>query len=974
MSPVETLEKQYLRYRRTKAPKDLAPVFLSLAPQLMSAARRAGLDQQGAEDAVQETFLAFIASEEKFEEGRPMIPWVRGIALRQIKAERRRRARLQSLFSSDETADESKGNVGPAELDHVERSELRRKIESAILTLSDGNQKVVSAALLEGLSIEEISQRLNLSRTATSVRLHRGLRRVRKKLGERSSLGLLALAAPKGKQAIKVAGAEGLPLGSIGLVAASVMAAVGAGVWLTRPLAPTDPGRTDSDTIPLVDATANEEASPFSVQAIDGDGRPERRIALDLGRADAGESFQAAPLEKRVAVGMVRSVGGLPALPGAEVFVLRTSPEIVLPESSLVPSALTTEGGTFSLDLSSLDGDESPLLMVRMGKEIGWVDVTPTDLAAGRLPEVDLSPELNVSVVARDELGRPLEGVEVAAFSDVSRFLAPMSPIADEFGYPLISKYRHLFGAVTDQQGIAQIGGLFGRGDGDTGLMVVLTAKKPGYARGMLAYILESDDGLKAEFVLPSVESLRLAGTVVGQQGEPLAGVKLRFRTRGEAPKSNYAVATTDAHGDWEVPNHLLDEFPLFLAFDRPGYTREEVVVIEPTDLKDGAYHVKMHPSGTFEGMVKSEDGAPVAGARVIVATIRSLETVLTDAAGAFHYELPFGVDRSVTVIVDEPGESTRSARYVASRDQGQLIVELPKQGAVTGEFVADLGPTAIWNTASLVPVSVTGTISPIEAVGLDGGVATFDDVPHGEWVLCGSTEAGASVVENLEIGQGEGSSERQVFEANPLETGRLNCVIETDGAWADLSGGRRACTVVMSHRDIPGLPADTFDAGQANRPELYWDSTIDGPLSLEGMLPGAWQVVASGPGWTTAPTEVTVIPGEEVRVDLVPVPACTLSLELPAIARSCLLRWSIRRSADEAWSVVAIPSIATGAPATLTVQVPEGHWQWRVELEADNVGEDFSDVTPPTFGSIDAEPGKPQTLHVLEASLSAAE
>jgi RNA polymerase sigma-70 factor (ECF subfamily) len=973
MSPTETLEKQYERYRKTKASKDLAVVFSQLAPALMRAARRAGLDQQGAEDAVQETFLAVIAGEDRFEEGRPVVPWVRGIALRQINAERRRQARLRSLFYSEDTTDESGYGTALGERGQSERHELRRKIEAAIQTLSEGNQRVVRAALLEGLGIEEIANRLNLSRTATSVRLHRGLRRVRKQLGERSSLGLLALTAPKAVsgtgQSLPVAGVGGLSFGWIGL-AATFLAAIGGAVWLLRPAAP-----VDIDSARVVGEKSGvvaiaEEDGLFADPSDPVNASTDSRVALAVDVLEAEES-PAASAPTSTVTGMVRSKSGLPSLPGAPVFALRTSPELVLPTAPLVPIARTEADGQFTFDTSLVASDESPLLMVRMGEEIGWTDVTEEDLASGQVPEIVLHPQLRVDVTAKDELGRPLEGVKVAAFSDVSRFMAPLSPVADEFGFPIVSTYEHLFGAVTNHQGTARVGGLFSRGDGDSGLMVVLTAKKEGHARGMLAYIIEDPGGLDVEFILPSVTSLRMEGAVVDGFDQPIAGVQLRFRVRGEAPLSTAVVATTDAAGSWEVPSHLLDEFPLFLAFDRQGFAREEIVVLEPTELTGSSYVVQMKPSGTFEGKVHDESGAPVAGAEVTVATIRSLETTVTAADGSFQWDLPLGVDRSVTVTSAVQGQPTLSARAVAPRDSDRLVVGLPAPDRVAATVVAQLGAGLSWKDVHLVPFDVSSTITPLHAVNFTGAECTFENVPHGQWVLSGMTHCGASVINRVAVGDStadDGGAMRVA--AQPVRTGSMACVFDTDGLWSSLSGGDESCTVIFRHKGVDRLPNSAFETGLVNRPELYMNGKVTGHMELRGMLPGDWQIMATGPGWATLPVDAKVEPGEAVRVDLMPVRACTLKLELPAVARSCYLRFSIRRTPSDDWAVVAIPSLASGMPEAFAVQVPEGRWLWKCELEADNAGATFSDVTPPTYGEVNVEPGSTQLLRVLDGSL----
>lgn len=86
MGDSNLLDEQFRKFRASQEPGDLAPIFKSLAPRLKRAAKRAGLDESSAEEVVQETFLGLIKAESRFDDERPFLPWIQGIALRQIKA------------------------------------------------------------------------------------------------------------------------------------------------------------------------------------------------------------------------------------------------------------------------------------------------------------------------------------------------------------------------------------------------------------------------------------------------------------------------------------------------------------------------------------------------------------------------------------------------------------------------------------------------------------------------------------------------------------------------------------------------------------------------------------------------------------------------------------------------------------------------------------------------------------------------
>lgn len=147
-------------------------LLLSLSHSLRAAVRR-GFSQAGAplgdvEDVVQETLLALHLKRNTWDPSQPLGPWVRAIARHKlIDALRRRGRRIQVPIESvlDLLAIEE-DNSG------VDRHDAERLVAG----LRGRQREVVRAISLEGQSIREVAQRLQMKEVAVRVALHRGLK------------------------------------------------------------------------------------------------------------------------------------------------------------------------------------------------------------------------------------------------------------------------------------------------------------------------------------------------------------------------------------------------------------------------------------------------------------------------------------------------------------------------------------------------------------------------------------------------------------------------------------------------------------------------------------------------------------------------------------------------------------------------------------------------------------------------------
>jgi DNA-directed RNA polymerase specialized sigma24 family protein len=87
---------------RAREPATLRLVVQTYLPQILRAARGAGLDPSAAEDVVQATFATFIETASRFEGRSHVRTWLFGILFRKLSEFRRGRARDRTMDSIDD--------------------------------------------------------------------------------------------------------------------------------------------------------------------------------------------------------------------------------------------------------------------------------------------------------------------------------------------------------------------------------------------------------------------------------------------------------------------------------------------------------------------------------------------------------------------------------------------------------------------------------------------------------------------------------------------------------------------------------------------------------------------------------------------------------------------------------------------------------------------------------------------------------
>jgi RNA polymerase sigma-70 factor (ECF subfamily) len=143
-----------------------------LARSLRAATRRgfaqAGVALNDVEDVVQETLLAIHLKRHTWNSDQPLGPWVRAIARHKLIDTLRRRGRRIEV-PIDVVMDFLVADEPPSDLD-------RQDAERLVNGLRGRQQVIVRAISIEGQSIREVAERLDMNEGAVRVALHRGLK------------------------------------------------------------------------------------------------------------------------------------------------------------------------------------------------------------------------------------------------------------------------------------------------------------------------------------------------------------------------------------------------------------------------------------------------------------------------------------------------------------------------------------------------------------------------------------------------------------------------------------------------------------------------------------------------------------------------------------------------------------------------------------------------------------------------------
>ncbi|MBW5448205.1 RNA polymerase sigma factor SigW [Cohnella sp. CFH 77786] len=184
MKPLDTRLAKLARKGDQRAFAEIVSLYKD---KLYHLAYRMTGNRQEAEDVVQDTFLRVFKNLERYDENQKFSTWIYRIATNQCIDRLRKR---RNVYSLDAESSDHEGLDGYAMMPSDERtpeseliqSETQRLIHQAIETLPVKYKSVMVLRYLQDLSLQEISEVLDMPVTTIKTRVHRGREFLRKKL------------------------------------------------------------------------------------------------------------------------------------------------------------------------------------------------------------------------------------------------------------------------------------------------------------------------------------------------------------------------------------------------------------------------------------------------------------------------------------------------------------------------------------------------------------------------------------------------------------------------------------------------------------------------------------------------------------------------------------------------------------------------------------------------------------------------
>lgn len=946
MGPVQEL---FLRFRDQGDAASLGSLYDVAAPELLAGAMRLCRDRSEAEDVLQSTFVTAMESASRFDDTRAILPWLYGILV--VHA---REARRHSAKSPDPERLIERVVADPAR--EVEDLEFRFEVEELVRELP-ANYRGIVRSFLDGREPSKFASEFNLSQGAARVRLHRGLKLLRKSLSKswvpawiavtpeqrEAARGLRDRVLAAARAARPAPGSSppvppaGVPAAFVGLAVASLVALVAGTAWFVL--------RDERASLAAsVSTTASEDvgvpavaATPTLPAARGGGRRP-------LGGAGGAEASNGALLRRS---GRVVDPNGVP-LGGAEVFLGRRTRAEVSVWTEVEPARAAADG-RFELAHPPVEPSEDAtvILFAEAGGGLGWA---PLHASPATEFELVVAPPRLLEVRLTDPFGDPLPELEVVA---QPRF----HPWPDRLraGEPPAAGGRFArFHGVTDAFGVARfvlpvayratppadtLVGAMGAAEPaervfDLGTQAPVRSSEGGAVATHYVRVFHPDWVVEPRTVEVAVDGATLVlvafprrgagprGTVVTRTGATVAGAEVLLLREGEPCR----VTSTDAAGHYTFDESGLCSWQGTLEVRAAGLLARRLPFdVEELRAAGGRFDVELAAEGALAGTVLDDTGRGLEGARVSVlgADLRQVAVSMSRADGSFVFdaEVPEdGVLRCQPPAAFAAWVPTRlfSLAELERPPEVRLVLPPEPRATLAVRAVAEGEPVDLAaSRAFLLPVFEADNLEyPLISARTEADRLVFERVPAGLWNLWLSQPGRPLVCRMLTVTpEDERTIEFEVGEFAWLH-GRVS---EPEG-----------CTVFAKCGAGIVLPQVAGSAPMSRELELF----PDGSFVLEDAAPGPWLVFVQRGEELEHFVSLELVPGENGPIDLAPQALATLRVRGEGASPAGVVALWVAGE-DGAWRIADLAR-AGDDPVTLQVELAPAFVRWRITHRRD--------------------------------------
>jgi len=667
--------------------------LLSQSDWVRSLVRGLGVDENGAEDVLQSTWLAALTRPPRTEgEGASLRAWVarvaRNFALKRLDRDHRRAVRERAGAREERL---------PSASDVVEREEARAQVVRALLDVPEPYRTTLLLRFYENLEPRDIARLQGVPGSTVRNRLKRGLEllgdRLERDLGaawrQRCVLVLpLMRGAPPGgasgpAEGPKVGSGDGsggvtnwipkngttgggLVLEKIGLAAAALLATGGLVLTWTW-------SRSESEAVASSDSSISSELA--SERATGSESAPASNLASELAPVEsrksrehasspaAGDSASASGVRCNL-IGRLLGPDGQPLKPGSQSL----SFGIALGESVEIAAESAGPSPPAGVVFSAVPEEASVLRRKLVSSEVLSTDAGPTP--PQRVDDLDLVEKTEGIILERIPIVSQFFADVTTGFEDV--ILEPRVVLSNAAG--------EAFEATTDGEGVFRFDGLrpdrwqlFAEAPGCQSKRMEIGIE-PGTREKSLDVSLDAVVRLRVKLVTPDGKDLREALQADPHSASTFMPSPFARRTRpadrtrdlSEDPSRRYGSGVwrnasdfpDDTLGDASGILEIHDRLPLFVGVSACGFVletrmvnsgEEEVVfAIAPERIRALAATVVFR-------VASKEDGLPIQG---VVASIEGLPEVASDATGSVEMEkVPPG---RRLLVLEAPGYGRR--------------------------------------------------------------------------------------------------------------------------------------------------------------------------------------------------------------------------------------------------------------------------------------------------------------------------